>query len=191
MEEVWKDIDGFPGYQASTLGRIRSHNKVTKSSRFPSRHWKDRIIKQKVSAKDHCCRVSLWADGKNHDVLVHRIIANTFLEPLINTNMTVNHKDGNRLNNCIDNLEWLTLGDNIRHGFKTGLYNAKMIPCSLIDSQGKEFGFKSLTAASRFLSRNAFYIRSASSKTGVAIDKATGEKYKVVIPSDKEKNHEN
>ena len=50
-------------------------------------------------------RVDLWKDGKPKTFLVCRLVATTFLEDLIDTNMTVNHKDGNRFNNCIDNME--------------------------------------------------------------------------------------
>ena len=67
-------------------------------------------------------RVDLWKDGKPKTFLVARLVATTFLEDLIDTDMTVNHKDGNRLNNNIENLEWLSRADNIRYGFQNGQY---------------------------------------------------------------------
>lgn len=179
MEERWKDIPGFPGYQASTYGRIRSHNKVTSSKRFPVRHWKDGVLKPKVSTKDHCGRVSLWVDGKHNDVLVHRLVATTFLEPLMDTNMTVNHKDGNRLNNRIDNLEWMTREDNIRHGFRTGLYASNMVRCKIYDDDGNEYEFLSLSDASRFLSQSTGYISNASKKGLSVRDRVTGKRYSI------------
>ena len=80
-----------------------------------------------------------------------RLVAITFLGK---SNLTVNHKDGNRLNNNIENLEWLSLGDNIRHGFNNGLY-----PSSVkLKHNNKVFEFYSLAAASRFLNRNNGYV---------------------------------
>lgn len=121
MQEIWKNIEGYEGYQVSNLGRIRTHNKITFSKRHGERHWKDRILKPKVG-KDKCLRVDLWKNGKHKTLLLHRLIANTFLEQNINTNLTVNHKDGNRLNNKVDNLEWLSRKDNILYGFENGQY---------------------------------------------------------------------
>lgn len=64
----------------------------------------------------------MWKNGKHKTMLLHRLIATTFLENFINTSMTVNHKNGNRLDNRIENLEWLSRADNIRYGFENGQY---------------------------------------------------------------------
>lgn len=82
--EVWKDIPGYEGYQASTLGRIRSYNKITYTERHGCRHWKDRILSFKPSSvSKHSSsqgtgyRVDLWKNGKPHSLLVARLIATT------------------------------------------------------------------------------------------------------------------
>ena len=173
-EEIWKDIRCFPGYQVSSLGRVRSHNKVTSSARFKERHWKDRVLKQKVS-KDRMHRVSLWNEDGEHTVLVHRLVADAFLEPLIGTKMTVNHKNGDRDNNTVENLEWLTLGDNIRHGFENGFYPSQK-QCVLVDSTGKEVSYRSLSLASRSIGRNAGYISNSIIK-GYRIFDSNGNEY--------------
>ena len=67
-------------------------------------------------------RVDLWKNGKPKCFLVARLVATTFLEDLIDTDMTVNHKNGNRLDNRVENLEWLSRADNIRYGFENGQY---------------------------------------------------------------------
>lgn len=129
MEEIWKDIPRYEGYQASNLGRIRTHNKVTYTKKHGNRHWKDRILHFKPSTTSNHkskqgmgYRVDLWKDGKPKTLLVARLIATTFIEDLINTKMTVNHKNGNRLDNRVENLEWLSRADNIKYGFQNGQY---------------------------------------------------------------------
>lgn len=154
MNEVWKDIKDYPGYQVSNLGRIRTHNKVTSSRRFKLCHWKDRVIVQKIS-KDRNHRVDLWNENGHKTFLVHRIVAEAFLGEA--AGMTVNHIDGNRDNNTIDNLEWLSLADNIRHGFRTGLYTSQK-PVRLKHPEGNFDDFPSRASASRFLGRSAEYI---------------------------------
>lgn len=98
--EIWKDIPNYPGYQASNLGRIRTYNKVTYTKMHGERHWKDRILKFKPytttnqrSKQGMGYRVSLWKNGKEKTLLVARLVATTFLENLIDTKMTVNHKN--------------------------------------------------------------------------------------------------
>lgn len=126
MEEEWKDIPGYEGlYQASTLGQIRTcEGKVTRSARFPRRVWKQRIMKQKCCANKHGrsdYRVELWKDGQHHTFLVSRLVASTWCDGY-KEGFTVNHINGNPLDNRAENLEWLSHGDNIRHGFANGLY---------------------------------------------------------------------
>ena len=124
--EIWKDIPNYEGiYQASTFGNIRTvDNKVTYSAKHGERHWKSRILKGRGNNVITGKRVNLWKDKKGKDWLVARLIAMTFLgEP--KERMTVKHIDGNRMNNKIENLEWLSLADNIRHGFNTGLYKTQ------------------------------------------------------------------
>ena len=155
MSEVWKDIEGFPGYQVSNMGRVRTHNKITYTTRHGARHWKDRILKQKVR-KDRCCQVNLWLNGKATTQYVHRLVAEAFIGKPAD-NMTVNHKDGDRGNNTVANLEWLTLTDNIRHGFETGLFSTQR-KCVLVNKSGKKYEFRSQCEASRFLGRSDGYI---------------------------------
>lgn len=155
-EEIWKDIPGYDGYQASNFGRIRTHNKITHTELHGERHWKDRILHYKSQNNYNTgYRVTLWKNGKPKDFLVARLVATTFLENLINTEMTVNHKDGNRLNNNINNLEWLSRADNIKYGFENGQYKQQGIK---LFNKNETKTFRSLSLASSFLGRNHGYI---------------------------------
>lgn len=158
MEEIWKDIPNYEGiYEASNYGRIRTCNgKTTYSVLHGERKWKQRILKYKKGESGY--RVTLWKDKKPKDYLVARLICTTFLENLIDTKMTVNHKDGNRLNNNINNLEWLSLADNIRHGFQNNLYHTQYNTKLISKKDGSEFVFNSMSEASKFLKRNSGYI---------------------------------
>lgn len=156
MIEMWKDIPGYEGiYQASTLGRIRSvEGKKTYSSRCGERCWKSRILKGRGDNPRTGKRVNLYKGGNHKDFLVARLVAITFLGVPADGE-TVNHKDGNRLNNRIDNLEWLSLADNIRHGFETGLYHTQKE--ITISNNGKPQNFRSLSQLDNFLGRRAGY----------------------------------
>ena len=112
--EVWKHIPNYEGlYQASNFGRIRSvEGKTTESVWHGTRVWKGRILKNKTKIPQECgFRVTLWKDKKSLDLLVARLVCMTFYGVPKNMNnkdvklrMTVNHKDGNRFNNNIENL---------------------------------------------------------------------------------------
>ena len=154
--EIWKDIPSYEGiYQASNLGRIRTApNKTTYTELHGQRHWKVRILKGRGNNKNTGARVSLWKNGKCKDLLVARLVAMTFLGIPKETD-TVNHKNGNRLDNNIDNLEWLSLADNIRHAFNTGLMPYKKIK---LYNKDCELVFRSMALASKYLGRNQGYI---------------------------------
>ena len=177
MEEIWKDIPNYEGlYQASTLGQIRTcEGKTTSNQRYSQRRWKQRVLKQKLVGKSGYM-VCLWKDGSPKYQLVHRLIATTFLENLVDTKMTVNHKNGNRLDNRLENLEWMTLADNIRHGFDNGFYSTKK-KCTLI-SGNETINFDSVSSACRFLKRRVAYIRGCLD-AGCRITSADGKEYKI------------
>lgn len=110
MIEVWKDIDGYEGlYQVSNLGRIRS-----------LKYGKERILKHRKD-KDGYLRVGLYKNSKMKDYFVHRLVALVFI-PNPNNLPCINHKDENKTNNSVDNIEWCTQQHNANYGtrnFKT------------------------------------------------------------------------
>jgi hypothetical protein len=177
--EIWKDIPEYEGiYQASTLGRIRTvEGKTTFSKRHGVRTWKSRVLKGRGNNPTTGKRVSLWKNGKMKDALVARLVAMTFLgKPA--EGYTVNHIDGNRFNNRIENLEWLSLGDNIRHGFRTGLYKSTQ-KAVRVEVAGVEYDFASLSEFSRFLGKSNGYV-SNNLKRGLPIYDQSGNPCKIV-----------
>ena len=166
--EVWKAIPGYEGlYEASNKGRIRTaFGKTTSSARFPVRVWKQRVLKPKVQKQENGRvdeRVSLWKDGKERTQLVARLVAMAFI-PMPFEKLTVNHINGNSMDNRIENLEWCTLHENITHGFETGLYKEVQKAVVLTSSDGCEIYFGSMSEASRYLNRNHGYVSSAIAK---------------------------
>lgn len=179
MKEIWKDIPDYENiYQASNLGRIRTNpNKTTYTTRHGIRHWKTRILKGRGNNYQTGARVNLWKNGKPKDFLVARLVAITFLG-YPKDGETVNHKDGNRLNNNIENLEWLSLEDNIRHAFATGLmpYNKIRLYNNKID-----LIFMSMAKASLYLKRNKGYISNCLCKKRKILDREKNEYFVEII----------
>lgn len=108
MNKPWKTIKDFPNYEVNGNGEIR--NKKTK-----------RILKSAVDKSTGYSKVSLWNDGVGRTRPVHRIVAETFLPKPDFDNAEVNHIDGNKSNNSVSNLEWVTHGENGKHAYKLGL----------------------------------------------------------------------
>jgi len=104
MNEVWKDISGYEGfYQVSNLGRVR------------------RLTVLKTSHKyDKYLKVDLSKESKVKTFRIHKLVANAFLNK-INNDLVVNHKDGNKRNNRLDNLEYVTQSENVKHSLRNGL----------------------------------------------------------------------
>lgn len=110
MKEIWKDIDGYEGlYQVSNLGRIKS---LPKQDGF---HFLKEKIKTLFLKRNGYLMVSLSIKGIGKQNLVHRIVAKAFI-PNPENLPQVNHKDENKLNNRVDNLEWCTAKYNMNYG---------------------------------------------------------------------------
>lgn len=179
-KEVWKDIPEYEGlYQASTLGNIRTvEGKITSNKLYSIRRWKSRILKGKGDNSTTGKRVSLWKNGKVKDYLVARLVATTFLGSPKEGD-TVNHKDGNRFNNRIENLEWLSLADNIRHGFETGLYHCQK--AVILSKDGYHLEFRSMRKCDEFLGRSKGYTSNKLIKNSSHVLDANGVSYCISV----------
>jgi uncharacterized protein with PIN domain len=102
MEEIWKPIDQFPNYNVSNLGNIK--NIIT-----------NKLLK--LNCKDGYCNISLVNDEIRKGFKVHRLVALAFIENPENKS-DVNHKDKNKINNQVSNLEWMTRKENNIHRCK-------------------------------------------------------------------------
>lgn len=111
MNEVWKDIDGFEGlYQVSNHGRIKSFRKSTKFH-GQSEH----LLSPTITANGYESVTLYTGPSGRHKFLVHRLVAQAFI-PNPNHFEAINHKDENKRNNHVDNLEWCTLSYNNAYG---------------------------------------------------------------------------
>jgi hypothetical protein len=105
--EEWKDIQGYEGkYQISSFGRVRNIQKGNFLN--PSPNYKGYL------------RVNLWKNGGYKTKVVHRLVCKAFLDNPDNKPQ-VNHIDGDKTNNKLQNLEWVTNDENKKHAVKLGL----------------------------------------------------------------------
>lgn len=125
MKEIWKDIPELKGrYQASNLGRIRSlsFTKIQKSrtgKKF-ERTYKGKIIK--TDKKVNNAGYETFAAGRDGTIFVHRAVASAFLGT-ITKRRNVNHKNLNKKDNSLKNLEITTPRQNIRHALRNGRFD--------------------------------------------------------------------
>ena len=111
MKEKWKDIKDYKGlYQVSNLGRVKSLYKWDVNKRKYIK--KSKILK--LNIRNGYYTVQLTKNKKRLSKQVHRLVGETFLKKEKNKNI-INHKDFNRLNNNVNNLEWCTQKENVNH----------------------------------------------------------------------------
>lgn len=106
-KQYWRDIPNYEGkYQVSNTGRVRSLNY--------GRTGKIKVLKQ--GTKDNGYKVVvIYKNGKRKKYLVHRLVAQAFI-PNPNNYPIINHKDENKTNNAVWNLEWCTYEYNVNYG---------------------------------------------------------------------------
>lgn len=119
MKEEWKDIDGFENYQISSLGRVKSKERIV-SNTVRTYLKKEQILKIQIMKVGYKAIVLRDEKQKKHLLKVHRLVAKAFIDNPHNLPQ-VNHKDGDKLNCCVENLEWCTPKYNTHHAIKNGL----------------------------------------------------------------------
>ena len=119
--EIWKELEGYEGdYEVSNMGQVRSITKEFECFSRRGNHTHKRIrygrvIKPRLQNNGYCV-VWLSRNGKVKACTVHRLIAKTFIENPKNL-YCVNHKNGDKTDNRVDNLEWCTSGENLKHAY--------------------------------------------------------------------------
>ncbi len=109
MTEIWKDITGYEGrYQVSNFGRVKRLLK----------NGNEKFLSGKKD-KDGYIEIILSANQRKKYFRLHRLVADAFI-PNPENKPQINHKDRNKKNNSVANLEWVTCSENVVHSFETG-----------------------------------------------------------------------
>lgn len=115
MDEIWADIS--KEYQVSNMGNVRSLW-MWDGNKYRARST-PKIMKTQMTTTGYE-KVTLVIDGHRKHCKVHRLVALAFI-PQIDGKPHINHKDGNKTNNVVENLEWCNRSENMRHAYKLGL----------------------------------------------------------------------
>ena len=149
MQEIWKDIKGYEClYQVSNFGRVKSIERYVNTHGGSKRIVPEKIMKQVIDNTGYYT-VSLWKNNTHIRPHVHRLVIETFI-PNLYKKSQVNHKDGNKLNNNVDNLEWCTPQENGIHAYDNGL-NLSRVKVNQYDSNNNFIKtWNSITEAQKF-----------------------------------------
>ena len=143
--EEWADILGYPGYQVSNMGRVRS---------WAKRYHRYHLIRPFTNSRTGRVYVTIRNDEKTASLSIPRLVAFAFVTGYDSEHNTVDHIDGDYTNNRFDNLEWVSQGENLRRAYLNG--RSKVVGYS---KRGKfkkivlddKYEFSSIAATARFL----------------------------------------
>lgn len=124
--ETWKAIKGFEKqYEVSNIGNVRSIDRVVKHYREGfTRKYKGTSKATRLTS-DGYLKCNLKNNGERFDFRVHRLVAEAFI-PNIDNKPVINHKNGIKTDNRVENLEWCTVSENVIHATRTRLIKTKL-----------------------------------------------------------------
>ena len=180
MKIIFKPVVGYEGlYEVSNDGVIKSLAKeypVTILGVTKNRKVKERILKTCNSTG--YVLIALSKQGKKM-TSIHRLVAMAFI-PNPENYPCINHKDGNKLNNLVENLEWCTYLQNNVHSIKAGLTTPRKGTKIIMDNNGDKIHFRSMGEANKKIGiSNATIIRSLLTESPVSQGKFQGVKFKL------------
>ena len=118
QKELWKDIKGFEGlYQISSFGNVRS---------IPRPKSKGGMMKLLLIPRNNYFLIKLHKNGVETRHFIHKLVASAFIPNPLNKPQ-VNHKNGNKLDNRVTNLEWVTCKENIEHAYRHRLHKTRQV----------------------------------------------------------------
>lgn len=162
MSERWKPCPGFyKNYEISDLGRLKSKLRRRNGS----------YIRKPWINKDGYYVLSLNKGERRIAKTIHRLVALAFV-PKVKGKMCLNHKDGDKLNNCAENLEWCTPGDNLRHaiGLRLVSFSNKKRKVAQYTIDGRYIrSFDSITNAAKSVNVKESSIRGLLNGEGISI----------------------
>lgn len=144
--EVWKTIDEFPHYCVSNTGKIKSnwHNSKTRN--------KSIILKPRFSYQGYAFENLYDEKHQMKSVFIHQVVAEYFL-PKANKKLQINHINGNKHDNSVENLEWVTASENSKHAVTHGLRRRQIkwteYVVLRIDACGNVEAYKSMADAAK------------------------------------------
>lgn len=119
--EEWRTVVDYEGiYEVSNHGQVRRVGKAARHGKGRGGGARVGHVRKPQEIRGGYLSVQLWRDGRQAGHLIHRLVATAFLGP-IPADQEVNHRDGNKRNNAVGNLEYLTHADNSKHAYRTGL----------------------------------------------------------------------
>src|SRR5687768_11205255 len=122
-EEIWKDVIGYEGsYQVSSIGRVRSLTRKVNAKNGSKMTKEGRLLNPGINSKGYRL-LTLQINGVWKSVKLHRLVCSHF-KPNDKNLPEINHIDGDKLNNHINNLEWCDRRHNMQHASINGLFNA-------------------------------------------------------------------
>jgi hypothetical protein len=131
MKEIWKDIENYEGYyQVSNFGRVRSLDRIIMRNNGIPQTWIGRVLIPKRLPNGYLS-VRLLSQKERKTAMIHRLVASAFI-PNPNDLPVINHKDENKENNYVENLEWCTQKYNVNYGNGRKKQYSSLVRCGWV-----------------------------------------------------------
>lgn len=143
--EVWKDVKGFEDYyEISNLGNLKSKDRIIKHYKGGFRKYKAKLKKSRLNHNGYL-RCNLKIGGVRYDFTIHRLVAEAFLDNK-ESRPFINHINGNKADNKVENLEWVTSSENTIHAVKNRLIKTKLTDKQAIEVHNSNLSNRKLAS---------------------------------------------